>query len=107
MSTFHEIDSTKLHTLMSSGSIDLVDIRSDEETIRGMIPGARHIALHLLPLLIEELKDNVPLVFYCHSGIRSAQACSFMAQQGRENLYNLRGGILGWSAAGFSLEHKQ
>lgn len=104
MSTFQQIDSTTLHTLMSSDRIDLVDVRSDEETARGMIPGARHIPLHLLPQRIEELEGNITLVFYCHSGIRSAQACSYMASQGRENLFNLRGGVLGWGAAGYALE---
>lgn len=107
MSIFQQIDSTTLYTLMSSDRIDLVDVRSDEETTRGMIPGALHIPLHLLPLRANELEGDNPLIFYCHSGMRSAQACSFMAQQGRDHLFNLRGGVIGWGAAGYTLEPKK
>lgn len=107
MASFKEIDSVALHSLSSTENITLVDVRTDEETARGIIRGALHIPLHLLPLRVQELDGESPLVFYCHSGIRSAQACSFMANQGRENLFNLRGGVLGWGAAGFALEPKR
>jgi rhodanese-related sulfurtransferase len=40
-------------------------------------------------------------VFYCHSGIRSAQAAAFIVSKGRGNVYNLRGGVLAWGKAGF------
>jgi rhodanese-related sulfurtransferase len=107
MASFKEIDSVTLTSLVSTEPVTLVDVRTDEETARGVIHGARHIPLHLLPLHAQELEGGSPLVFYCHSGIRSAQACSFMASQGRENLFNLRGGVLGWGAAGFALEPKR
>lgn len=107
MGHFKEIDSTALQTLRFTENVTLVDVRSDDEVARGMIHGAIHIPLHLLPMHVQDLESNVPLVFYCHSGIRSAQACSYMAQQGRENLFNLRGGVLGWGAAGHALEPKK
>lgn len=106
MAIFKEIDSANLHALREETSILLVDVRSDDEVARGIIAGAVHIPLHLLPLRAQDLEGETPLVFYCHSGIRSAQACSFMANQGRENLFNLRGGVLGWGAAGYSLVPK-
>jgi len=43
------------------------------------------------------------VVFYCHAGIRSAQAAGFVADQIEANIYNLRGGILAWTNAGFGL----
>lgn len=107
MTSFKEIDSATLTSLFSSEPVTLVDVRTDEEAARGIIHGALHIPLHLLPLHTQELEGQNPLVFYCHSGIRSAQACSFMASQGRNNLFNLRGGVLGWGAAGFVLEPKR
>ena len=106
MAIYKEIDSATLNILMSEEKITLVDVRTDEEAARGIIHGALHIPLHLLPLRIQELGGDTPLVFYCHSGIRSAQACSYLASQGRENLFNLRGGVLGWGAAGYALEPK-
>ena len=106
MASYQEIDGNSLNALLSEPNTLLVDVRTDEEASRGIIQGAMHIPLHLLPLRIDELGGENPLVFYCHSGIRSAQACSYMASQGRENTFNLRGGVLGWGAAGFALVPK-
>lgn len=106
MAIFKEIDSITLSALVGTEQVTLVDVRTDEEAARGMINGALHIPLHLLPLRTLELEGDNPLVFYCHSGIRSAQACSYMASQGRENTFNLRGGVLGWGAAGYALVSK-
>jgi rhodanese-related sulfurtransferase len=78
----------------------LVDVRSMPETARGILPGAELIPLHLIPLRKDELKDDKPVVLYCQSGARSAQACGFLAQQGVTNVHNLVGGILGWARAG-------
>lgn len=105
--SFKNIDSATLRSLTATETITLIDVRSEEEAIRGIIHGAIHIPLHLLPLRAHELEGENPLIFYCHSGVRSAQACSFMASQGRENLFNLQGGVLGWGAAGFALEPKK
>jgi rhodanese-related sulfurtransferase len=43
------------------------------------------------------------VVFYCHAGLRSAQAAGFVADQMEATIYNLRGGVLAWAAAGFGL----
>lgn len=85
----------------------LVDVRSNEEVAHGMIAGAQHIPLHLLPVRAEELNGDAPLVFYCHAGMRSAQACAFMANKGRTNLFNLQGGVLAWSSVGYPFKPKQ
>ncbi|MGD8524778.1 MAG: rhodanese-like domain-containing protein, partial [Thioalkalispiraceae bacterium] len=29
-----------------------------------------------------------------------AQACAFLQQQGYDNVYNLRGGMMGWAGSG-------
>lgn len=94
-----EIEAAELQKLMAAQAILLVDVRNDDEVARGMIPGARHIPLHLIPLKVEELGGEQPLVFYCHSGMRSAQAGAFMSSKGRGNIYNLHGGILAWGKA--------
>lgn len=107
MATYLDIDSAGLQALIAENNVTLVDVRTDQEAARGIICDARHIPLHLLPLKFEELMGESPLVFYCHSGIRSAQAGSFMASQGRRQVFNLRGGVLAWSAAGNMLEPKR
>lgn len=96
MSTYENIEPLQLHALLESQAALLVDVRTPSESARGGIPGARNIPLHLLPLRQEELPDGQAVVFYCQSGNRSAQACVFMASQGRRKVFNLQGGILAW-----------
>lgn len=93
--------------MLAQGNVLLIDVRKDEEVARGIIPGAVHIPLHLIPLKADELRSGEqPLVFYCHAGMRSAQACAFMVNQGRDQLFNLQGGVLAWGKAGYPFEPK-
>jgi len=78
----------------------LVDVRSPGETARGVVPRAELVPLHLVPLRKDEFRDDKPVVLYCQSGARSAQACAFLAQQGITGVHNLTGGILSWARAG-------
>lgn len=108
MTGFQEIDAAELHAMLAKEHPPLlVDVRNDDEVARGMINGAMHIPLHLLPLRFEELGGDTPIVFYCHAGVRSAQACAFMVSKGREGLSSLRGGVMAWANAGYALNPKK
>jgi rhodanese-related sulfurtransferase len=103
MHGFGELEAPELQALLEARVEDvaLIDVRNPAEVARGQIPGARNIPLHLLPLSMDELTaEGRPLVLYCHSGARSAQACRYLAGCGHERVYNLRGGILGWLQSG-------
>jgi len=39
----------------------------------------------------------------CRSGARSAQACMFLQQQGYDNVFNLRGGMMAWANNGLEI----
>jgi rhodanese-related sulfurtransferase len=80
--------------------IHLIDVRTEGEVSRGVIDGAIHIPLHLLPLRAADIPQNKPVVIYCNSGARSAQACAFMAAKGFDNMHNLSGGIMAWARSG-------
>lgn len=98
-----EVDIHGLRNLQTGNPVLLVDVRTETEVARGMIDGAVHIPLHLLPIKMEEMSHETPTVLYCHSGARSAQACAFMASRGFDNVFNLQGGILAWVRAGQDL----
>jgi rhodanese-related sulfurtransferase len=68
-----------------------------------MLPDAEHLPMHLIPLRINELPKDKDVILYCHSGARSYHACAYLAQQGYDNVINLRGGILGWARSGYQL----
>lgn len=81
----------------------LVDVRGPAEWPQGVIEGAELLPLHLLPLQAEQWFDVKPILFYCRSGARSAQACAWMMAQGRTGVVNLRGGLLDWARQGLPL----
>jgi rhodanese-related sulfurtransferase len=100
MSNLAAIDSLRLQDMKRRGDVLLVDVRTDQEVSRGVIPGARHIPLHLLPARFEEIDRARAVVFYCQSGARSAQACAFLSGKGWQEVYNLAGGINAWVSKG-------
>lgn len=95
-----EVDSSGLQKLKSEGKIKLIDVRSEGEVARGIIDGAEHIPMHLIPLKLNELCGETPTVFYCQSGARSGQVTAFLAQRGFRNVMNLQGGIMAWMRSG-------
>jgi rhodanese-related sulfurtransferase len=106
MSTFSEIQANDLIKAMATQPMLLVDVRNDDEVARGIIEGAIHIPLALLPLKYEPLTKVENIVFYCHSGARSAHAAAFASSKGCKNVYNLVGGVLAWAKAGHNFVAK-
>jgi len=101
----NEIDSADLQKRMAAGDdIVLLDIRTEAEVAQGILPGAEHLPMHLIPLRINDLPRDKEVVFYCRSGARSYHACSYMMQQGFTNVTNLRGGIIGWARGGYEIK---
>ena len=103
MHGFKEIAPAELQEMQSGGNFRLIDVRSDAEVARGLIQGALHIPLHLLPPKAGEWDNETLTVFYCQSGARSAQACTFFAGKGFSKLYHLQGGVNAWVRSGLPL----
>lgn len=83
--------------MIDSGvSLELVDVRTEQERTLATIEGSRLLDKPYHDYLLS-LDRNTTLVFQCHHGIRSQSAAEYCLAQGFENLYNLRGGIDAWS----------
>jgi len=97
-----EVDATELATWVQEKhpNMRVIDVRGMGEIATGTVSGAEAVPLHTLPVRVGEFKRDEKLVFICRSGARSAQACMFLVQQGFENVYNLRGGMIGWVQSG-------
>ena len=96
-----EIEATQLAAMLGKNEdVQIVDIRQLIEVQTGTVPGAEVMPMHTIPLRIQEIKQDKPVVLVCRSGARSAQACMFLAQNGFENVFNLRGGMMGWAGSG-------
>lgn len=100
---FLNIDVGELQRLQAEGPVNLIDVRTEAEVARGLINGADHIPLPMLPVKASEIDTRIPTVLYCQSGGRSAHACMFLAANGFRDLYNLQGGVMAWVRSGFPL----
>ena len=104
MSGFSSIDAQALADLAAQrGPIEIVDVRNPDEVMRGVIEGARHIPLALLPQRFQELERDRPIVFYCQSGVRSMQAGAFLTARGWTEVFSLSGGVMAWVRSGLPL----
>ncbi len=106
MAAYTELEASQLAELIATQEIVLVDVRNDDEVAKGIIPNALHIPLASLPTQYSMLTPEKPIVLYCHSGIRSAKAASFLANNGYSSLFNLSGGVLAWARAGYAFAAK-
>jgi len=103
MSDFADISVAEFKTLSAAEPVIVVDVRTDAEVARGVIPGTRHIVLQTLPERAGELPRDTALVMVCQSGGRSRQAAGFLAAQGYERVHNLQGGVTAWVREGEAL----
>lgn len=86
--------------MVAAGGVRIVDVRTQQETAQGIIPGAILIPVQELEQRFREIpKDGKTTLVYCAGGTRSAAACEFLSRQGYEGLHNLAGGFTSWGGA--------
>ena len=74
-----------------------LDVREPWENSLAKLEGSDLIPLGTLPQSLSKLDKNTEIIAYCHHGMRSADATSFLLQQGFPSVKNLVGGIDAWS----------
>ena len=87
--------------LIEDDSVQLLDVRTPQEFAEGHIPGAINIdwkADGFLEAAKAALEAVRPVLVYCRSGRRSAEAAAAMEGIGFK-VYNLKGGIIAWKDA--------
>ena len=75
---------------LAEGAV-VVDVRSKGEFASGAYPKAKSIPLDSLPARLAELPKNKPIVVYCASGARAAQAVRLLSQAGFADVVNAGG----------------
>lgn len=93
---------------MIDGHVDfvLVDVRAPQEYEDNHITGAINIPVAELRTRHEELNKDKATVLICSSGNRSSLGVSILEQHGFNKIYNVAGGMTGYSAAGYTRECK-
>jgi rhodanese-related sulfurtransferase len=75
----------------------LLDVREPSEFEICHIAGAHLIPSGQVPMNLEELPRDCPIVVICHHGIRSYMIAMYLERQGFEQVSNLHGGIAAWA----------
>jgi rhodanese-related sulfurtransferase len=80
----------------------LIDVRTPEEFAAGYIDGAVNIPVDVIGQSLNRIPTDQPVVLYCRSGNRSAQAAEILRQAGYTQVIDL-GGIIDWEAQGYQV----
>lgn len=90
----------------NSSDLFLLDVRASREYKDGHIPGAYLIPHTDIRTRQNELPNNksYPILVYCKSGFRSGSASETLLSLSYTKVYNMVGGYIAWSNAGFPTE---
>jgi rhodanese-related sulfurtransferase len=83
---------------ISTGDVEILDVRQVGEFRSGHLPGARHVELGALADRVAQLPAR-PTVVMCGHGERAMGAASLLARSGRSQVTVLAGGPQDWSSA--------
>jgi rhodanese-related sulfurtransferase len=89
--------------LISTGDVDVVDVRDTPEWMSGHIPAARHVSLTRLRTNVKGLLPRDNVLFVCAAGNRSNMAAQLAIAAGLTKVYNLDGGTKAWKKSGLEL----
>lgn len=83
--------------LLGEGTLDLLDIRTNEEYEAVHIEGSRHFDQTLMQEILGTWPKDRLVVLLDHNGARSLDAAAYFTGHGFTNVKCLRGGIDAWS----------
>ena len=93
-----KITPEELKSILETGKqVVIIDVREPAEYAICHLRESKLIPMRELPNRTKELDSNNFLVLYCHHGIRSLQATSWLKRNGFKNVKSLEGGIDAWA----------
>ena len=102
--TYRNVSASELESMLKNKDFAFINVH---------IPFAGSIAGTDLSIPYDEIElnlsqlpmdKNAKIVLYCRSGRMSALAAETLVKLGYTNVWNLKGGMQAWEAAGFSLQ---
>lgn len=78
----------------------VLDVRASGEFEAGHLPNARNIPLAELDQRSGELAAGRPVIVCCNTGMTSAKGAAALRKSGRQEVFNLDGGLNAWRQAG-------
>ena len=99
------ISAEELHDMITgAANFVLLDVRAPLEFEDNHIKGAINIQVSDLRTRYNELNKEKTTILICSSGNRSSLGVSILKQHGFKDVYNVAGGMSGYSAAGYTRE---
>jgi len=85
--------------LAAQAPVYLLDVRQAWEHELTSLPGSQLIPLDQLTARAAEVQPaaGVPVIVYCHHGIRSRSGAALLERLGQTEVFSLAGGIDAWS----------
>lgn len=96
-----KIDKETLIAEVIGKDVQLIDIRTPEEYIKGYIDDAINIDFlqeETFKKDIQKFDKNQPIYIYCRSGGRTGRASKLMQQMGFKKIFDYSGSYNDWSA---------
>lgn len=98
------IGAVELNDRLKNGKRPIViDVRQPDEYRSGHIAGAKLMPLNTLNSRMKDLPQSREIVCVCASGNRSGSAARMLVKAGF-NAVNMKGGMLSWRRASFSVK---
>jgi len=91
-------------SVLRDASVQLVDVRSRAEWLKGHLPRAISLPLLDLESSAERIDRRKPSLVYCHEGFRATTAASILLRESSGDIGILIDGVEGWCASGLPLE---
>lgn len=106
-SFIRQLSAADLHDRITGNkNFVLLDVRTTTEFEDNHIRGALNIPVADLRTRYNELDKEKPTILICSSGNRSSLGTSILSRHGFTSLFNVAGGMLGYSAAGYTRQCK-
>ena len=99
-----EVDPLTVEQWRRSGKVVIVDVRERDEFDEERIPGALLFPKSEFAAPDFPRFDKLKLVLVCLAGKRSLAVGEMLRAAGRAEALSLQGGMLGWMAAGLTVE---
>ncbi len=89
--------------MIDKGDVFILDVRTQEEYNSGHIRNSTLIPLQDLSKRLNEVPRDRDILVYCRTGGRSTAASEILANNGFTRIYNMKGGIMEWTKAGYEV----
>ncbi|MGB0750276.1 MAG: rhodanese-like domain-containing protein [Magnetospiraceae bacterium] len=94
---YRDIEASAVEALLEKDNVIVIDMRDAQSQSLGMLPKAVPASDDVINGIVRQRRKNPPVLVYCYEGNMSRDLCTFIAQLGLIEVYNLAGGWKAWA----------